>query len=109
MSNVPDGKTMPEKSPPSLTVDWEFYAEALEGSDLSEDEKREFINILWYIVCQFVDLGFGIESTQQAIAARDADRPEPSVPDTRMDSILRQPFEAANDPALLKGTREKKG
>lgn len=103
----PDGNNIPEKIPLTLSFDWELYAHLLEDSDLTDDEKREFIGTLWYIVCAFVDLGFGIESTQQAIAARDAARLESSVPDTRLDSILRKPFEAANDPALLKEFKKK--
>lgn len=107
MTKTPDGKNFPEKTPLTLSVDWELYAHLLEDSDLTDDEKREFIGSLWYVVCAFVDLGFGIESTQQAIAARDAARLESSVPDTRLDSILRKPFKAANDPALLKEIKKK--
>lgn len=107
MRKTPDGTNMPENTMPTLSVDWEFYAHALEDSDLTEDEKHEFLDRLWYIVCQFVDLGFGIESTQQAIAARDAAELEPTVPETRLDSILRKPFEAANDPVLTKEIRKK--
>jgi len=107
MTRTPDGNNLPENKTRMLTVDWELYAHALEDSDLTDDEKREFIDALWYIVCQFVDLGFGIESTQQAMAARDAARLESSVPDTRLDSILRKPFEAANDPALVKEIKKK--
>lgn len=95
MTNTPDEKNSSEKTPLILSVDWELYAHALEGSTLTDDEKREFIGTLWYIVCAFVDLGFGIESTQQAIAARDAARLESSVPDTKKDSGLRAAFKAA--------------
>ena len=50
---------------PGLKVDWELYGEYLDASDLSEAEKREFIETLWSIVVSFVDLGFGLHPTQQ--------------------------------------------
>ena len=50
---------------PVLKVDWELYGEYLEASDLSDAEKREFIETLWSIVVSFVDLGFGLHPTQQ--------------------------------------------
>ena len=93
--NNDDDDENPKKPPITLIVDWEFYFSELEKSDLTDDEKREFIGTLWYIVCAFVDLGFGIESTQQAIAARDAARLESSIPDTKKDSGLRAAFKAA--------------
>ncbi|MCF6200383.1 MAG: hypothetical protein L3J67_13540 [Hyphomicrobiaceae bacterium] len=52
--------------PPNLTIDWELYGAYLEDSDLTEAEKREFIETLWSIVVSFVDLGFGIHPLQQA-------------------------------------------
>lgn len=52
--------------PPNLRIDWELYGAYLEDSDLTEEEKREFIQTLWTIVVSFVDLGFGIHPVQQA-------------------------------------------
>ncbi|MGJ8670994.1 MAG: hypothetical protein ACSHXK_16040 [Oceanococcus sp.] len=52
--------------PPSLTIDWELYGKYLEDSDLTDDQKREFIETLWSIVVAFVDLGFGVHPVQQA-------------------------------------------
>lgn len=51
---------------PALTIDWDLYAEHLEGSDLSDDQKREFLEALWAIIVAFVDLGFGVHPLQQA-------------------------------------------
>ncbi len=51
---------------PSLSIDWEVYASYLDESDMSDDQKREFIETLWNIVVAFVDLGFGIHPVQQA-------------------------------------------
>lgn len=50
---------------PGLKVDWELYGEYLEASDLSEADKREFVESHWAIVVSFVDLGFGLHPTQQ--------------------------------------------
>lgn len=47
---------------PRLTIDWELYAELLEDSDLTDVEKKEFIETLWSLVVSFVDLGFEISS-----------------------------------------------
>lgn len=50
---------------PSLEVDWELYGHFLDSSDLSDDQKREFVETLWSIVLSFVDLGFDIKSPQE--------------------------------------------
>lgn len=52
-------------SPPTLTVDWDQYGTYLEDSDLSDAEKRQFLEALWSIVVSFVDLGFGVHPVQQ--------------------------------------------
>jgi len=57
--------TKPAKMP-SLQVDWEVYAQMLEASDMSDAEKREFIQTIWELVVSFVDLGFEIHPVQQA-------------------------------------------
>lgn len=49
-----------------LTMDWQEFAHLLEDSDLTDDQKREFIEILLNIVTAFVDLGFGTHPVQQA-------------------------------------------
>ena len=51
---------------PVITVDYEKYEHFLENSDLSEDQKRQFIDALWQIIVGFVDLGFGVHPVQQA-------------------------------------------
>lgn len=52
--------------PPSLTIDWDLYGSYLADSDMSDEQKREFIQTLWNIVVSFVDLGFGVHPIQQA-------------------------------------------
>lgn len=56
---------------PTLGIDWDLYGEYLEESDLSDEEKREFIQTLWNIVVAFVDLGFGIHPMQRACGEGD--------------------------------------
>lgn len=66
MTKAPtDNSSSFDGSPPTLAIDWELYGAYLEESDLDEDQKREFIEALWSIVVSFVDLGFGIDPTQQ--------------------------------------------
>jgi hypothetical protein len=65
MANKPHHTVDPRSQPPSLTIDWTFYASQLEGSDLSDDQKRELIETLWNIVVSCVDLGFGVHPLQQ--------------------------------------------
>jgi hypothetical protein len=66
MTKAPtDPHSSVDGSPPTLTIDWGLYASYLEESDLDDDQKREFIETLWSIVVSFVDLGFGIDPTQQ--------------------------------------------
>ncbi|SNZ07422.1 hypothetical protein [Cohaesibacter gelatinilyticus] len=57
--------TLDPTKPPSLTIDWDTYGELLENSDLSDEQKHEFIQTLWSIVVSFVDLGFGTHPLQQ--------------------------------------------
>jgi len=51
---------------PAITVDYEKYAHLLDDPDLSEDQKREFLQAVWNIIVGFVDLGFGVHPVQQA-------------------------------------------
>jgi len=43
---------------PSFSIDWDAYLPYLESSDLTEAQKREFIETLWSIVMAFVDFGW---------------------------------------------------
>jgi len=59
------GETTSESSAPTsrpvLTLDVALYEHMLADSDLTEDQKREFLETLWSIIVGFVDLGFGID------------------------------------------------
>lgn len=50
---------------PILTLDVEKYQAYLDGADLSEAQKEEFIRTLWSIVVSFVELGFGVHPLQE--------------------------------------------
>ena len=56
---------------PRLSVDVERYQAYLDGSDMSQAEKEEFLQALWQIIVSFVDLGFGIHPLQE-VCGKDA-------------------------------------
>lgn len=51
---------------PILHIDYVLYERHLKDSDLSETEKQAFLESLWDIIVNFVDLGFGVHPLQQA-------------------------------------------
>jgi len=51
--------------PAALEVDFERYQSYLDEEDLSEAEKQAFVEALWSIVLNFVDLGFGVHPLQK--------------------------------------------
>ena len=53
-------------SKPTLTVDVEKYQSFLDGADMTEEQKEEFLQALWSIVVSFVELGFGVHPVQAA-------------------------------------------
>lgn len=63
------------KPPSTLAIDWTLFEHHLSGSDLTEEQKCEFLETIWYIVVAFVDLGFGIAPVQQALLAGQQDMP----------------------------------
>jgi len=50
----------------SVTLDHALYERYLDESDLSEEQKQEFLQTLWNIIVSFVDLGFEVHPLQQA-------------------------------------------
>lgn len=58
---------VPKRAVPTLTIDWERYGTYLDESDLSDADKRAFLETLLSIVVSAVDLGFGIHPVQQAV------------------------------------------
>lgn len=66
MTAANTGTPKSKSNPPTLTIDWETYGKYLDESDLSDAEKREFLETIWAIVVSAVDLGFGVHPVQQA-------------------------------------------
>jgi len=57
---------MENKAPKTLSLDVEKYEHHLKNSNISEAEKQEFLETMRNIMCTFVQMGFGVESTQIA-------------------------------------------
>ncbi len=66
--NTKDRAVTIAANPPTLTIDCERYDQYLDDSDLTDAEKRQFLETLWSIIVSFVDLGFGVHPVQQACA-----------------------------------------
>ena len=66
MTTASSGTPKSKAGTPTLTIDWETYGKYLNESDLSDAEKREFLETIWAIVVSAVDLGFGVHPVQQA-------------------------------------------
>ena len=50
---------------PQLTCDWQVWAAYLEASDATDAEKRRFIEMLWGIAMDFVDLGWDLGAPRE--------------------------------------------
>lgn len=61
MKELPDACRAAQQRP-SLSIDWKLSAEYFDDTNLTDDEKREFIQAIWYIMVSFVDLGFDVKS-----------------------------------------------
>ena len=52
---------------PVLTFDADEYRDYVEDMNLTREQEDELLQVLWWIIVQFVDLGFGIEPVQRAL------------------------------------------
>ncbi len=85
---------------PIITLDVSLYESYLADSDLTGEQKREFLETLWSIIVGFVDLGFGIHPVQQALESGSREpAPESSEPDAALDAPF-QKKENKNTPSL---------
>lgn len=50
---------------PAVRIDYERYERFLEDGDLSDEQKRRFLDALWSMIVGFVDLGFGVHPAQE--------------------------------------------
>jgi len=63
---------------PTLSIDVAKYQEYLDGSDLTPEQKEEFLRAMWSIVVTFVELGYGVHPLQEACGKDcEADGPPP--------------------------------
>jgi hypothetical protein len=66
-----DGKNVPPRldtsgnGPPALSVDIEEFTRFLDETGWTEEEKAEYITLIWNIMCEFVSLGWGVHPVQQ--------------------------------------------
>ncbi|MBP5857410.1 hypothetical protein KAJ83_10360 [Marivibrio halodurans] len=62
-----DGAADPPASSayPALEFDASEFMHFLDDADWSEEEKAEYITLVWNIVCEFVALGFNMHPLQQ--------------------------------------------
>lgn len=61
--------TIIENPAPLGATDLSEFEHFLEKSDIPEDQREEFLALLWSIMVQFAALGFGADAASQAIAA----------------------------------------
>ena len=63
-----------------LALDEQKYLEHVKNCALSDAQQREYLQILWSIMATFVELGFGLDSVQQALPALEhAERRSPGI------------------------------
>ncbi|MGB0696443.1 MAG: hypothetical protein ACPGOY_12405 [Rhodospirillaceae bacterium] len=68
-------------SKPALAVDYDLYAHHLENAAMTEEEKRQFLDALWAIICEFVVMGYGVHPVQEVLSACGQARKKHSKPD----------------------------
>ena len=50
---------------PSLTIDYALYWHYLDNSDLTDAQKRDWLDAFWSIIVSFVEMGFDIHPLGQ--------------------------------------------
>ena len=73
-----------DPTPPKLAIQFDAreFAHFLADVDATEAQKLEYIETLWTIVLQFIDMGFGIHPLQQACGQFDEAALLCGVPDS---------------------------
>ena len=57
-------------TPLAIKFDVAEYEQFLEDSEMTDAQKREYLQVIWNIIVQFVDMGFGVHPVQQACGKR---------------------------------------
>lgn len=84
---------------PVLTFDVALYQHYLDDSGLSEEQKRDFLEVLWSLMVSFVDLGFGIDPVGLACGQNEESSCDPSGPAGTMTSAREVQKQNNNQPA----------
>ncbi|MEO0384607.1 MAG: hypothetical protein AAF234_13760 [Pseudomonadota bacterium] len=78
----------------TLVLDVDYYQPFLDDETIPDELKREFLETLWAMMVQFVDLGFGIEGTQRVLQTRD--RSPPTEATKQIDQALLGSFKQSS-------------
>jgi len=54
---------------PVITFDYSLYDHYLDDADLSDAQKREFLETMWNLIVELMSLGFDVHPVQQALDA----------------------------------------
>lgn len=65
-AKTPGPESAPTSQELAIQFDAQEFVHFLAESDLTEAEKLEYVQTVWTIVLQFVDMGFGLHPIQQA-------------------------------------------
>ena len=79
------------------------YLHHFEDADMTEEQKIEYIELVWNMMSEFAAIGWGVHPVQQAMEARARDKK--SEQDT-IRSVVRE-FVESEDPAWLEPTDRK--
>ena len=56
---------MSTKERPVMKINVEHYQRYLDDTNISDDEKEELLETLWSIICELVELGYGVHPLQE--------------------------------------------
>lgn len=55
---------MSDTKRPTLSIDVQHYQKYLDDSSISDKDKQELLETLWDIICELVQLGYGVHPLQ---------------------------------------------
>lgn len=77
------------KPPKVLEFDPALFIHHLDSWDATDDQKAEYLELIWQIVVQFVDLGFGIHTLSAAAQQTCGQLPQsPPSPDRQAPDVV---------------------
>lgn len=108
MTNNKTGETTDQRSQ-ALGFEADEFQRLIDDVNIPDEQKREFLKTLWNIVVTFVDLGFGMEATQQAMRPLIDIPPDPKSFKTRPEvkRLLEASFDDASGAQSEKETSRK--